>query len=115
MSKIDQELTRVQRSGLLPAGVVFTGGGAKLPGIIEAAKKYLRLPAVVSAASSITSVTEKSGDPAFSTAIGLMSWGYIMQEGGSIGSGGGTKVAAGINKISSFSAQIKKIFKNILP
>src|SRR3989338_3224459 len=32
---VDKELIAIDRSGLLPAGVVITGGGAQLPGIIE--------------------------------------------------------------------------------
>src|SRR5690606_24102087 len=41
---VDRELKNVDRSGMLPAGVVLTGGGAKLAGIVDAAKDALRLP-----------------------------------------------------------------------
>ncbi|MCX6779975.1 MAG: cell division protein FtsA, partial [Candidatus Magasanikbacteria bacterium] len=58
MQKIDDELRKVGRSGMLPSGVVFTGGGAKLPGITEAAKKYLRLPATLGYPLNFISATD---------------------------------------------------------
>jgi len=42
---VQTELKKVLAEGLLPAGVVLTGGGAKLPKIIDLAKKELKLPA----------------------------------------------------------------------
>lgn len=39
-----KELKKISRQGLLPAGVVLTGGGAKLPKIRELSKKELKLP-----------------------------------------------------------------------
>lgn len=76
--KIDQELRKINRSGLLPAGVVFTGGGAKLPGLIEMAKKHLRLPANLGYPLNVLSVTDKVNDLGFVTAVGLVKWGAMM-------------------------------------
>jgi cell division protein FtsA len=74
--KIDDELRKIGRSGMLPAGVVLTGGGARLHGIVEAAKKNLRLPASLGTPIGVTSVVERVNDPAMSTAIGLVIWGH---------------------------------------
>lgn len=41
---INNELKLIGKSGQLPAGVVLTGGGAKIPGILELAKQELKLP-----------------------------------------------------------------------
>src|SRR3989338_7317142 len=41
---INKQLKLIGRDGQLPAGVILTGGGAKLPGIVDFAKKQLRLP-----------------------------------------------------------------------
>lgn len=76
--KVDQELRKIQRSGLLPAGVIFTGGGSKLPGLIEAAKKSLRLPASIGYPLNLMSVTDKVNDLSYTTAIGLVKWGSMM-------------------------------------
>jgi len=40
---VNKELKKINRAGKLPAGIVLAGGGAKLPGIIEVAKKEFRL------------------------------------------------------------------------
>lgn len=42
--EINKELKKIGKQELLPAGVVLTGGGAKLPRIKELAKKVLKLP-----------------------------------------------------------------------
>lgn len=44
---IDNHLKKLGRSELLPAGIIFSGGGAFLPGLEESAKTMLRLPAKV--------------------------------------------------------------------
>lgn len=77
--KIDKELKKIDRSGKLPAGVILTGGGAKLHGMVDAAKKYLRLPAAIGEPMNVTSAIDKVSDPVFSTAIGLVAWGAQMQ------------------------------------
>jgi len=41
---VNNELKLIGKSGQLPAGVVLTGGGAKIPGILELAKQELKLP-----------------------------------------------------------------------
>lgn len=76
--KVDIELGKVGRSGLLPAGVLVTGGGAKLSGFTDVAKDMLRLPASLGHAYDVTSVAGTSADLAFTTAIGLVKWGAEM-------------------------------------
>ena len=73
--KVDNEFKRIDRSGMLPAGVIFVGGGAELDGIVEASKKKLRLPAAVGAAKNINVVIDKVKSPEFLTALGLVIWG----------------------------------------
>ncbi|HPD19858.1 MAG TPA: cell division protein FtsA [Candidatus Pacearchaeota archaeon] len=41
---INKEIKKVSRQELLPGGIVLTGGGANLPGIVELAKKEFNLP-----------------------------------------------------------------------
>src|SRR3989339_1384436 len=57
---VDRELKKIDRSGMLPAGVILTGGGAKLSGILEAAKSALRLPVFMGNAIGITSVIDRT-------------------------------------------------------
>jgi len=73
--KVDGEFKRIDRSGMLPAGVIFVGGGAELDGLVEAAKKKLRLPAALGAAKNINVIIDKVRNPEFLTALGLVIWG----------------------------------------
>lgn len=88
--KIDKELRRIDRSGMLPGGAILTGGGAKLPGMVELARKTLRLPAQLGYPGGIMTVTEAVHDLSFSTVVGLVLWGMQDKQrlkGGSGGSG----------------------------
>jgi hypothetical protein len=112
LQKIDAELMKIKRNGLLPAGAIFTGGGSKLPGLIETAKKVLRLPAVLGYPLHVTSVTDKVNDLAFSTAVGLVKWGNTMQGYGYTARpdrGGSMK------KMGRMSSQLKKWIKTLIP
>jgi cell division protein FtsA len=73
--KIDEELKRVDRSGLLPAGIVLAGGGAKLPGLVEVAKEKLRLPASVGICRQAEIIFDKINDSKYLSALGLVIWG----------------------------------------
>ncbi len=79
---VDKELQKVDRSGLLPAGVVLIGGGAKLPGLVEVAKREFRLPAAVGTPSNIITAIDKVHEPEYATAVGLAAWGAALQQGG---------------------------------
>ncbi len=71
---VNKELKRIGRDGQLPAGIILTGGGAKLPGVIELAKKQLRLPVVMGLPGSVATVIDRVNDPSFATAVGLVLW-----------------------------------------
>jgi cell division protein FtsA len=69
------ELKRIDRDGKLPAGIVLTGGGAALPGIVEFAKHYLRLPVAIGVPSETDTIIDQVVDPSFATVVGLSLWG----------------------------------------
>ncbi len=84
MHRINKELDKIQRRALLPSGAIFTGGGAKLRGIIDCAKIELRMNVAYGFPSGIESATEKINDLSFTTAIGLVEWGVsVLQKTGS--------------------------------
>ena len=72
---VNKELKRIDRQGLLPAGIVLVGGGAKMPGLVDLAKEELKLPAQIGFPLELEGVIEEVDDPAFATAIGLILWG----------------------------------------
>lgn len=78
---VDRELKTVSRSGLLPAGVIFSGGGAHLPGVVEVAKKRLRLPARIGHARELLGVGDDMNDPASAVVLGLVLWAFDQASG----------------------------------
>jgi cell division protein FtsA len=108
---IDKRLIAIGRSGLLPAGVVLTGGGAKMPGILDVAKKEFRLPASLGFPQNLKTAIDKVNDLSFSTAFGLALWGYELEKQKSGNKGSKNIHSDGKNNIA------KKIFgsvKNII-
>lgn len=82
LEKVDAELARIHRQRLLPSGLVFTGGGSRLRGLVECAKEVLGLPASVGYPLDIESSTDKLHDLGYMTAIGLVRWGARVNHGG---------------------------------
>lgn len=73
---VREKLREIGRDGTMPAGVIITGGGSKLEGIIELAKETLRLPAQIGTPLiEIGGLVDKLDDPVYSTSVGLMLWG----------------------------------------
>ena len=68
---IEKHLKKVERVGLLPTGVVITGGGSNLPGIDEYAKDYLKLPARIAEPVSLGGFQDKIKNNIWSGAIGV--------------------------------------------
>ncbi|MBU6447237.1 cell division protein FtsA [Patescibacteria group bacterium] len=110
-SLVNNELKKINRDGQLPAGVVFTGAGAKMPGILELAKKELRLPVQIGIPSNVTTIIDRVEDPAYATAVGLILWAneYLP---GSAGSNAG--IAKKLMDHKSVD-KLKKMFKKFLP
>lgn len=105
--KVDNEFKLIDRSGMLPAGVIFVGGGANLSGLVEAAKKKLRLPAAVGQAKNINVVIDKVRNPEFLTALGLVIWGSHTD--GEESSGKFSK------KLGGLLEKTKGLFSKIMP
>lgn len=88
-SLVGQELRTVGKDGMLPAGVVLTGGGSKLEDLVEATKEYLRLPAELGRQSfELGGFVDKLSDPVYATSVGLMLWGFEHTSRGFSGEGG---------------------------
>ncbi|MEZ4180099.1 MAG: cell division protein FtsA [Candidatus Doudnabacteria bacterium] len=70
-----KELKKIDKDGQLPAGIVLTGGGAQLPGVIELAKHKFRLPVSIGVPEEVDTVIDQVTSPDFATVIGLVLWG----------------------------------------
>lgn len=76
---VDRELKNINRSGLLPAGVVLTGGGAELVGVVDVAKKKLKLPARIGLPEGFGGISERVQGPAYAVVLGLIRWGLEQE------------------------------------
>lgn len=112
-SRLDKELKKIGRSGMLPAGVILTGGGAKLRGLVEMTKKELRLPASLGYPMGLRSATDKINDLSFAAATGLAIWGYEMQKGHGRKGGGLVNIIG--RKGGGLAGKVKKILQSLMP
>lgn len=60
--------------GLLPAGIVLTGGAAQLRGITAVAERVLGVPARVASPRNLVGLVDALQGPAYATGIGLLRW-----------------------------------------
>jgi cell division protein FtsA len=95
---VDKEIKKVSKQGLLPGGIVLTGGGAKLPGIIDLAKKEFKLPCRIGYPKDFKGLEK---DSSLSTVCGL-----IMHKMEHVESS---------RSSSDFGKKIKRFFENFIP
>lgn len=108
-SMIQKDLKLIERDGNLPAGVVLTGGGAKIDGIVELSKNTMCLPAQVGKPMlEISGLVDKIDDPIYATGIGLMLYGKDKI-------GGGNSFDFNVKNIGGAVDKFKSLFKNFLP
>ena len=93
----------------MPAGVVLTGAAAKLPGIIDVAKRELKLPVQIGFPKELPFAVDKIDDPGYATAVGLVLWAADMRSHGRAPSSKGIKVITGT------IGKVKNWVKSLLP
>jgi len=72
---IRDELRNIGRDGMLPAGIVLTGGGCQINGLVDLAKETLRLPVQIGhPLQALSGMVDKLNDPIYATCVGLMMW-----------------------------------------
>lgn len=75
-----QEIKRSGYDGLLPAGMVLTGGSSALPGIRTLASRVIGLPVRIAQPENLLGMVDKLNSPAYSTSVGLIRWALMMNE-----------------------------------
>ncbi len=106
---VDKELQSIGRSGMLPAGAVLIGGGVKLQGVVEVAKRIFRLPSSIGYPLEPMSAIDKLNDPAFTTAIGLVYWGSQASLRG------GNSLFSKFSSVNQATDRIKRWFRTLVP
>lgn len=79
-SLVLQEIKRSGYDGLLPAGMVLTGGSSALPGIRALASQTLNLPVRIAMPENLIGMSDKLQSPAYSTSVGLLKWAMLMTD-----------------------------------
>ena len=105
---IAMELKQVGRDGMLPEGAVLTGGAAKMRGLADLARDYLRLPACIGVANEVDGVSGTSlSDPIYTSVIGTL---LLAQKYGT------AKKPFKINlSVGNLFRSLKNLFKKIIP
>lgn len=75
---IDSHLKKIKRDGLLPAGIILTGGGSGITSVQDLARVSLRLPSKI--ATLDPAQNGKVRDATWAVAYGLCIWGLTGSE-----------------------------------
>lgn len=105
---VSEELKKTSRNGMLPAGVVVSGGGANLPGLLAYIKETLRLPVRLAKPLHLDGVVDAATDPSFAVATGLVLWGAEQEMSGE-------KPSASSGSFSAGTGKLKNWLKNFMP
>lgn len=112
-ARMDETLRMVkanlEENGLmkhLTSGLVFTGGGSNIPGIIPLAKRVFNLPVRLGSPIGFIDTTEMIDSPEYATATGLIAYAakFQSEESGQYDAGGVTQ------KLKSLAEYFKKNF-----
>jgi len=74
-SLIMQEVKRSGYDGLLPAGLVLSGGTAQLRDLRELGRQVMNMPVRVGGPHDLLGLVDTISTPAFATSVGLLKWG----------------------------------------
>lgn len=88
---IEDHLRKIDRSGLLPAGIILTGGGSGIPNIEELSRLALRLPSKQSRLKLEGNTKSMFRDFEWSVAYGLVILGLTNEDDDSIDMGLGRR------------------------
>jgi cell division protein FtsA len=69
------ELKRAGLDTVIPAGLVFAGGGSRLRGLVEMAERMLALPARFVTPRGLAGMPDEMAQPEYATVVGLLVYG----------------------------------------
>ena len=72
---VGMEIKRAGFAGLLPAGLVITGGAANTISLPNVGKDVLRMPVRVAEPKGVSGLIDEISNPAYATSIGLLAFG----------------------------------------
>ncbi len=95
-----QEIEKTGLAGNLPAGVVVTGGGAHLPGVVELAREAFALPARAGTPlHGISGLVDSVQAPRYAVAVGLLLYAAAREIHARAAAGSGTgKIVSSVKR-----------------
>ena len=75
-SMVNDEITRSGYLEKIGAGVVLTGGGSKLQGVIELAEEVFNMPVRIAIPQHVSGLGDVVRNPIYSTGVGLLLFGH---------------------------------------
>ncbi len=112
---IREEFASVGKDQLLPAGVVFVGGGSNLVHIVDYAKEVLQLPVHVGKVNGLMGIMDHVDDPSFATSIGLIMWRINYEDKYQGENKFGSMIGGVGDKMSGVFSGLKSAFDRFLP
>ena len=103
---IEAHLKKIGRNGLLPAGIVLTGGGSAIETIGDLAKSALRLPSRIAGVSFGDNIKDQIKDASWSVAYGLCFLGLQTGE---------EETASGRTLVKKTKSGLLNLFRQFLP
>ena len=85
--------------GMLPAGIILTGGASQLSGVAELGRDVLEMPVRIAAPAGISGLTDTILTPGYATSVGLLRWGATSIAMGEPSSYGSAPAAGGLGRI----------------
>lgn len=110
---ISQELKKQKINDKLGAGAVIVGGGAKTVGLIEVATRVLGTQVRIGVPNGTQGVVRHLNDPAYATAIGLLTFGFKNEDNQS--SLSGNKKSGKETGFDNFFTKIGNSLKKFMP
>ena len=78
---VQAEIKKSGYDGMIPAGLVLTGGTAALTGITDAAGHVMRLPVRIGVPRGLAGLADHLAAPPYATSVGLMLWAMKKRSG----------------------------------
>lgn len=79
---VQSELRRSGFEDLLAAGIVLTGGSAKMEGVVELAEEIFHMPVRIGTPNNVRGLKDIVNNPIYSTGVGLLMYGMQQQRRG---------------------------------
>ena len=103
---IENYLKKIKRNQLLPAGIIFIGGGANILELERLSKSFLKLPSKIGATEFFGNIKTKLRDPSYFVVLGLV---LSSQDENKYSEGSFS------NLFNDLKSSVKSIIKQLMP